>query len=206
MLRAFAAFRPWTDPSVVSIGRLPMRQPLTAFPDADAARGRRDDSPWWSSLDGRWQLRLWANPDAVPPSAVAVDAPGGSKWTSVDVPGNWTMQGMGDHPWYTNVQMPWPLRPPEVPEGNPTGVYRRTFRVPVAWKGRRIVVHIGGAESVHAVFVNGELVGYGTDSRLPSEYDITEFVGRGVNSLAVLVPRFSAQSYLEDQDQWWMAG
>ncbi|MFM7755600.1 MAG: glycoside hydrolase family 2 TIM barrel-domain containing protein [Actinomycetota bacterium] len=205
-MKAFSALRPWNDPGVVAIGRLPMRQTLSSFPDVDSARGRREDGPWWSDLNGKWRLRLWSDPDAVPPGAVGADEPSSTGWRTVNVPGNWTVQGFDDLPHYTNVQMPWPLRPPEVPEENATGVYRRTFRVPAAWRGRRVVVHIGGAESVHAVFVNGEFVGYGTDSRLPSEYDITDHLRRGVNSLAVLVARYSAQSYLEDQDQWWMAG
>jgi beta-galactosidase len=69
-----------------------------------------------------------------------------------------------------------------------------------------VVLHIGGAESVHAVYLNDRFVGYGTDSRLPSEYDVTDHVVGGPNHLAIVVVRYSAQSYVEDQDQWWMAG
>ena len=183
-----------------------MRQPLASYEDIEAARDESRSSPWRKSLNGSWQLRLWPNPDAVPSSALAPEMSSTKNWSLVDVPGNWTLQGFPDLPHYTNVQMPWPLRPPEVPDENTTGVYRHTFRLPKTWKGRRIIVHIGGAESVHAVFVNGTFVGYGTDSRLPSEYDITDYVSAGMNTLAVLVSRFSSQSYLEDQDQWWMAG
>jgi beta-galactosidase len=68
------------------------------------------------------------------------------------------------------------------------------------------VLHVGGAESVHAVYVNGTFAGYGTDSRLASEYDITSHVHGGDNDIAIVVVRWSAQSYVEDQDQWWMAG
>ena len=68
------------------------------------------------------------------------------------------------------------------------------------------MLHVGGAESVHAVFVNGAFVGYGTDSRLPSEYDITDLTVAGTNHVAIVVVRYSAHSYVEDQDQWWMAG
>ena len=77
-------------------------------------------------------------------------------------------------PHYTNVQMPFPGPPPALPERVTTGVYRTTFAVPRGWKGTQIVLHVGGAESVHAVYVNGVFVGYGTDSRLPSEYDISQ--------------------------------
>ena len=102
--------------------------------------------------------------------------------------------------------MPFPGPPPALPDRNPTGVYRRRFNVKRAWSTRRIVLHLGGAESVHAVYVNGAFAGYGTDSRLDSEYDITEHVQAGENELTVLVVKWSAHSYVEDQDQWWMGG
>lgn len=178
---------------------------MSAHPDVDGARSGRESSPWWRTLNGEWSLRLWSSPDGVPDSAVGATPPSAG-WHTVTVPGNWTLQGLGDLPHYTNVMMPWPLRPPETPDNNTTGVYRRTFRVPREWRSRRVVLHVGGAESVHAVFVNGEFAGYGTDSRLPSEYDITESLRSGENTVAIVVSRYSAQSYVEDQDQWWMAG
>ena len=197
------ALRPWADPATVALNRLPMRMTATAAPDVETARAGRESSPWWRSLDGQWNLRLWDHPDQVPASALA----GGSRgWRTVTVPGNWTVQGFDDLPHYTNVDMPWPLRPPQLPDAITTGVYHREFKVPTGWKKRRTVLHIGGAESVHAVYVNGEFVGYGTDSRLPSEYDISPFLVAGNNDLAIVVIRYSAQSYVEDQDQWWMAG
>jgi beta-galactosidase len=206
VLDVFASFRPWEDPTCVSIGRLPMRPTLTPHPGVDSARQGREASPWFSDLSGSWSLRLWANPDDVSRRAIERDAPKPKRWRSVEVPGNWTVQGFDDLPHYTNVQMPWPMRPPEIPHANTTGVYRRTFSVPKNWTDRRTILHIGGAESVHCVFVNGAFVGYGSDSRLPSEYDITSHLVDGKNLVAVMVPRFSAQSYVEDQDQWWMAG
>lgn len=192
MLPVVGALRPWSDPTQLQIGRLPMHVPL-------AGVERR-------SLDGAWQLELFEHPDAVPATAVTARRP---RAVTVDVPGNWTMQDLGgfhDVPQYTNVQMPFPGPPPALPERNPTGVYRRRFTVPAAWLRRRTIVHVAGAESVHAVYVNGAFVGYGTDSRLPSEYDVSEHVRRGANEIAIVVIRFSAHSYIEDQDQWWMAG
>jgi beta-galactosidase len=202
MLEAFSSFRPWTDPQCVSIARLAMRPTLTPHPDVDSARSGRESSPWFMDLCGSWSLRLWSDPDAVSRRAVTDDVPKPDRWQSVEVPGNWTLQGFDDLPHYTNVQMPWPLRPPLTPQDNTTGVYRTTFTVSKDWHARRIIVHVGGAESVHAVFLNGTFVGYGTDSRLPSEYDISAHVRKGENLLAIVVPRYSAQSYVEDQDQW----
>jgi beta-galactosidase len=204
MLPAIGAVRPWADPHVVSINRLSMRPPTAGFDDLDAARSGLV-STWRRCLDGRWRFRLFDHPDRVPASAVA-RAPGGANWTSVAVPGNWTLQGVDDLPQYTNVRMPFPGPPPRLPDHNPTGVYRRTMLIPARWLCRQVVLHIGGAESVHALYVNGQFVGYGTDSRLASEYDITSHVHAGANEVAVVVMRWSAHSYVEDQDQWWMAG
>jgi beta-galactosidase len=186
------AFRPWADPEINSIGRLPMHVPLPLGDDA-----RR-------SLDGQWSFELFASPDEVPASAVTGPTPIGAR--TVAVPGNWTVQDTGDLPHYTNVQMPFPGPPPALPAHNPTGVYRRAFTTGRGWKRHRVVLHVGGAESVHAVYLNDQFVGYGTDSRLPSEYDITDAVVSGTNHLAIVVARYSAHSYVEDQDQWWMAG
>ncbi len=192
MLPVIGQVRPWTDPEVVSLHRLPMHVPITRAEDAR------------KTLDGRWHFTLHPTPDAVPADAVTGPTP--TAGTHLAVPGNWTVQGVGDHPHYTNVQMPFPGPPPLLPAGNPTGVYRRSFTIGRGWKRHRVVLHVGGAESVHAVYLNDRFVGYGTDSRLPSEYDITDAVVPGANHLAIVVIRYSALSYVEDQDQWWMAG
>ena len=214
MMPVIGALQPWTDPHVVTLGaRLDMRPPTVACPDVATARAATPGAlaeavvptTWRRSLDGRWSFRLFDSPAEVSPRAIRGDATGRA-WTTVTVPGNWTMQGVGDLPQYTNVRMPFAGPPPRLPDHNPTGVYRRAFNVPRRWDGRQIVVHIGGAESVHAVYVNGEFVGYGTDSRLASEYDATPHVRLGRNEIAVVVVRWSAHSYVEDQDQWWMAG
>jgi beta-galactosidase len=205
MLPAVGVVRPWADPHVVSIGRLDMRPPTAAVDSLASARADEDTSPWRRSLDGRWDFRLFDRPEDVPASAVE-RPPSGRSWTKVAVPGNWTLQDVGDLPQYTNVRMPFPGPPPRLPERNPTGVYHRTMRLPARWLDRQVVLHVGGAESVHVVYVNGAFVGYGTDSRLASEYDITAFVRAGENDVTIVVSRWSAHSYVEDQDQWWMAG
>ncbi len=169
------------------------------------------DAPSRSTLNGKWHFRLFDHPDNVPATAIT-GTPTAAAWTKVAVPGNWTMQnvvdqnGETDLPQYTNVQMPFDGPPPNLPDRIPTGVYRRDITVPKRWGGRRVVLHLGGAESVHAVYVNGDFAGYGTDSRLASEYDITEHVTTGTNDIAVVVIKWSAHSYAEDQDQWWMGG
>ncbi|MEM9748840.1 MAG: glycoside hydrolase family 2 TIM barrel-domain containing protein, partial [Actinomycetota bacterium] len=211
--------RLWEDPEVTALRRLPMGNVGVGFDDVDDARASEPtgvrSSRWRRDLGGRWRFRLFAHPDRVPASAVTDAVPSDDPgWTTVAVPGNWTLQdvvdddGGADLPQYLNIRMPFPGPPPALPERVPTGVYRRSIKVPPAWtrNGRRVIVHVGGAESVHAVYLNGEFVGYGTDSRLPSEYDVTEHARTGDNDLAIVVVKFSAHSYIEDQDQWWMAG
>jgi beta-galactosidase len=103
--------------------------------------------------------------------------------------------------------MPFPERPPHVPDENPTGIYRRSFSIPRSWAGRRIVLRFGGTEGVLHVLLNGEPVGIAKDSRTPAEFDVTDLVRRGGrNELVAVVVRWSDASFVEDQDQWWHAG
>ena len=162
-------------------------------------------------LDGLWSLELFDSPDEVPAGALEGERP---RTATVTVPGNWTMQDLStpsgpafvDKPHYTNVEMPFRGPPPRLPDRNPTGVYRRSLTVPADWIKARVVLQVAGAESVHAVYVNNRFAGYGTDSRLPSEYEVGHLLVHGLNELAIVVIRYSAHSYIEDQDQWWMAG
>ncbi len=198
----------WELPELTGINRLPMTSCLIPFPDEKAAlTGASSDSPWVQSLCGTWAFRLYDRPLDVPGDATdeAFDEAKGG-YREMPVPSNWTLEETGDLPIYTNVRMPFENNPPFVPQENPTGVYRRTFEIPSDWKGRRIVVHFGGVESYYELFVNGAFVGMAKDTRLPSEFDLTGFVRSGANTIAVKVIRWSDSSYIEDQDQWWMAG
>jgi beta-galactosidase len=164
-----------------------------------------DENPFYRSLDGQWQFKLLDNPKDdsggwVEPSFDA------AAWTPITVPGTWTRQGF-DKPHYTNVQMPFADMPPSTPQHNPTGCYRRIFTLPEEWRGRRIVLHIGSAESCLLVYVNGAFAGVGKDTRLPSEFDITRFlISAADNLLCFKVVRYSDASFVEDQDQWWFGG
>ena len=175
---------PWADPELTARGRLPMH----AVPHGDRV-----------PLDGTWRFQLLHRPTD-PVGAAETD------WRPIDVPGCWTMQDTWDHPHYTNVRMPFPQRPPEVPAENPTGVYERTFEVPAAWAGRRVVLHVGAAESVLIVALNGREVGVGKDSHLASEFDLTDLLALGENTLRCTVVKWSDASFIEDQDQWWHGG
>jgi len=189
----------------VAVDRLPSRSPLIPFPDAEAAlAGDGEGSPWFQSLNGDWRFTLCSRPEATPEDFFSREFDDGG-WSEIPVPSNWTLQGY-DRPHYTNVQMPFFEPPPTVPRENPTGLYRRRFRIPGSWEGRRVVLHLGGAESVIYVYVNGHPVGMSKDSRLAAEFDVTEFVEPGENLLAAMVIRWSDGTFLEDQDHWFMAG
>lgn len=194
----------WTRPEITHVGRRPMRSPLPPAPDVETVRGSRPNNPWVESLDGRWRFELVPRPTDVPRDFAAADYDD-TAWATVDVPGLWTMQGF-DQPIYTNVQMPFRGVPPEVPDDDPTGLYRTTFSLPPDWRGRRIVLHVGAADSVLHVWLNGRAVGISKDSRLEAAFDVTEHVTSGANTLALMVVRWSDASYVEDQDQWWHAG
>jgi beta-galactosidase len=199
--------RPWETPELTGINRLPVRATLVPYPtEAAARRGDCTRSRWLASLDGGWRFRLFPRPEAVPAECLAAGFED-QDWDTIEVPGNWTMQGY-DRPHYTNVVMPFENNPPFVPDDNPTGVYRTRFALPRGWQNRRVVLHLGGTESCGFVHLNGHAVGMCKDSRLPSEFDLTRYLNPvdGENELAVVVLRWSDGSYLEDQDHWWMAG
>ncbi|GIH73591.1 glycoside hydrolase family 2 TIM barrel-domain containing protein [Planobispora longispora] len=141
-------------------------------------------------LDGTWEFRL---------------LPYQEEWKSVQVPDLWTMREKDDPPHYLNVAMPFEEVPPTVPAHNPTGQYRRTVEL-AAQPGRRTILHVGAAEGHLNVIVNDQAVGDSTDSHLAAEFDITEAVTSGVNTIELTVAKWSAATYLEDQDHWWQSG
>ncbi len=198
--------RTWVQPELAGLGRLPARATLYPFPNGEMARTHdREASPWFLSLNGEWRFRLAPRSEVVP-ADFADRALDDTAWGTLPVPSNWTMHGH-DRPHYTNVRMPFDTPPPNVPNDNPTGLYRKTVRIPADWSGRRIVLHVGGAESVLYVWVNGAAVGMGKDSRLPQEFDLTPFVTPGEEALVCcFVIKWSDASFIEDQDQWWMGG
>ena len=196
------------DPAATGLGRMPMSPGLAPYDSVDAAVSGQP-SPWIRSLDGSWRFRLRASPAEVGAEDVAAEA-SADGWHEVTVPGSWVFPADADHhrgvPIYLNVRMPFAGQAPHVPADNPTGVYRREFSLQPAWRRRRTLLRVGAANSMGFVWVNGTFVGFGTDSHLPSAFDISGHVRRGTNALCIVVPRWSAATWVEDQDQWWMPG
>jgi beta-galactosidase len=195
--------RSWMEPAITGIGRLGSRAPLISVDESFSV----DDSRWFLSLDGAsdWRFRICSSPDAVTYELLATPW-SEDLWSPIVVPGTWNTQGHG-LPHYTNVLYPFPEDPPAVPiKANPTGLYARRISVPKTWEKRRTILQLGGADSVHYVYLNGRPVGMGKDTRLTSEYDLTEYLTAGDNTLTIAVVRWSDSTWLEDQDQWWLAG
>ena len=194
-------------PELTEINRLPMHGAEIPFPDETSSL-KRDyaASKWYRKLDGKWGFDLYRTPEEVPGDFALFSCKSASGG-KIRVPSNWTLAGFFDKPVYTNSRMPDGFPPPPgTPEKNAAGIYRKVFRIPASWKERRIILHIGGAESYLEVYLNEQFVGMGKDTRLPSEFDLTPFVKEGENLLVCKVIRFSDSSFIEDQDQWWMAG
>ena len=152
------------------------------------------------SLDGTWRFQLLHSPTEKL----------GKRWASIPVPGLWTMQEPSevffDKPIYTNTQMPFEEQPPFVPAENPTGIYERDFELPKSWAGKRVVLQVGGYESVALIHINGQEVGLTKDSRLAAEFDVTQYVRSGNNVVRIDVTKWSDATFIEDQDQWWHGG
>jgi beta-galactosidase len=176
-------------------------------------RGRRSRPRAWLdsdapqlSLNGEWRFRFSETARGAGDEAAAVDFDE-SGWDTLAVPSHWVLPPGGPYgqPIYTNVQYPFPIDPPHVPDENPTGDHRRSFDLP-NWDVERVLLRFDGAESLYRVWLNGTEVGIATGSRLVQEFDVTDLVTPGRNVLLVRVHQWSSGSYLEDQDQWWLPG
>lgn len=212
----------WENPYVTQRNRLPSRSLLTPFDSPAEAfefadlELTREASPYIRMLDGDWRFH-WARQPSERPADFWKPGFDASGWETIAVPSCWQLQGDYDPPIYTNIPYPHRHEPPRImipqPEHftiaqypNPVGSYLRTFEVPNAWEGRRVILHFEGVSSAMYVWVNGKAIGYSEDSRLPAEFDITEALQPGENTLAVEVYRWCDGSYLEDQDFWRLSG
>jgi beta-galactosidase len=202
---------------VLGINKEPYHATLMPYKDRnEAIVANRRASTWARSLNGLWKFHWVPRPEERPIDLYKPDFDV-SAWKDIPVPSNMEVQGYGT-PIYTNFTYPfkkdWPRVTSEPPkeytaylERDPVGSYRREFDVPLAWNGRRTFITFDGVDAGFFVWVNGKKVGYSVNSRNPAEFDLTSFVIPGQkNLLAVEVYRYTAGSYMEDQDMWRLSG
>ena len=174
--------------------------------------GGYEQSPYYMSLNGKWKFHWVKNPDNRPKDFYQPSYYTGG-WADINVPGNWERQGYGTAIYvnetyeFDDKMFNFKKNPPLVPHAeNEVGSYRRTFKVPADWKGRRVVLCCEGVISFYYVWVNGKLLGYNQGSKTAAEWDITEVLTEGENVVALEVYRWSSGAYLECQDMWRLSG
>jgi len=211
---------------ITAINRVPAHSRWKAYENTQQAlqgeASGENTSPYVKSLNGIYKFKLYQNPTEADDGFTK---PGfdGKGFCDIPVPSNWELHGHGE-PIYTNTPYPWHYNanerhmvkpseacanipnPPFIPESNPTGCYFNTFELPQNYTNRDIFIRFDAVETSYQLWINGHFVGYSEDSKLPSEFDITQFVRPGQNTVAVKVMRFSKSIYLEDQDYWHISG
>jgi beta-galactosidase len=195
----------WEIPQITELNRDKSRATAYSFAtEKDALLGNRDKTPRLLSLNGLWDFNFAIKPADAPKDFYKSRVSG---WKQLAVPSNWEMNGY-DLPIYKSAKYPFrPVNPPFVPQDyNGVGSYQRTFSVPAGWQNQNVTLHFGGVSSAFKVWVNGKFLGYGEDSCLPSEFNVTPYVQAGENMVSVQVMRWSDGSYLEDQDHWRLSG
>ena len=214
----------WQDLSRMSLGREKTRAAFAPFADERAAL---EILPWKTDRqicldsDTAWKFKWVKEPSLRPVGFEMLDYDV-SGWETIKVPCSWQAYGAnGKGGWgtalYTNARYPFKMNPPyvmdEPPKNftnydarNPVGSYRRDFELPASWKGDRVFLKFDGVDSFYYLWVNGKYVGFTKDSRCAAEYDVTDIVKPGKNTVALEVYRYSDGSYLEDQDMFRLSG
>lgn len=200
----------WLDERKSEENRLPMHASFFSFENESLAEANDwQQSANYLSLNGDWKFKWAENAEKLPANFESPNFDD-SSWKTFKVPGNWEVNGYG-YPIYLNIGYEFnnlmKPNPPLVPmDFNPTAIYRREINISDNWTGKQIILHIGAAKSTLQVWVNGKYTGYGEDSKLPSEFDITPYIKPGKNLIALKIMRWSDATYLEDQDFWRMSG
>lgn len=196
----------WQNPEVFSVGRELPRANHFPYLSIDKAVARDyKNSENYLSLNGYWKFN-WSNTPGQSPKDFWHDNYDVSGWDHIAVPGNWFLSGYG-RPHYLDEAYVFEHNPPYIPNDyNPVGAYKRSFTVPSQWANKRVFIHLGAVRSAYYIWINGIKVGYAQGSKLASEFDITEHLRAGENTVSLQVYRWSDGSYLEGQDFWRVAG
>ncbi|MCG9972553.1 glycoside hydrolase family 2 TIM barrel-domain containing protein [Christiangramia crocea] len=198
------------NPKIVGKNKRSAHASFFAFESAELARERDlKKSNNYKSLNGLWKFNWSRSPKERPVDFFQTGFNTGN-WDEIPVPANWEIEGYGI-PIYTNISYPFSFEatptPPEIPDNyNPVGSYKKSFSIPESWNDKQVFIHLGAVKSAFYIWINGKDVGYSQGSKLPAEFDITEYLQAGENTVSLEVYRWSDGSYLEDQDFWRLSG
>jgi beta-galactosidase len=198
----------WENPEMFDQNKEKPHVTYIPYRDIDSAvKNNRKNTPYYKTLTGKWKFH-WAKRPADRPEDFYKDYYDVSDWNEIPVPSNWELQGY-DIPIYVNSAYEWTQKPkpPRIThQHNPVGSYKRTFTIPDNWQDRQVFIHLGAVKSAFYIWINGQKVGYSQGSKTPAEWDITQFLKSGENSVSLEVYRWSDGSYLECQDFWRLSG
>ncbi len=200
----------WLNPEVNQQNREVRRSDFFAFEDAEKAlQNDKKQSSRYLSMEGKWRFLFVKDHNLAPKEFFSLKYDD-SQWVDFPVPGLFEMEGYGAKT-YKNAGYAWSTtfdnNPPYIGEtNNYTGSYRRTFDLPADWNGQEVFFHVGSATSNLSLWVNGKYVGYSEDSKVAAEFNITKYLKKGQNLIAMQVMRWCDGSYLEDQDFWRFTG
>ncbi len=162
-----------------------------------ALKGVKSESNYYKTLNGEWDFKFFERDiDAVEPYVFT---------DKIDVPSCWQTRGF-EKGGYSNINYPYPIDVPYVPDDNSCGVYKRDFELDMMWNDRKTYIVFEGVSSCFFIYINGIYAGYSQGSHLQAEFDITDFVKEGTNTIVVKVLKWCLGSYLEDQDFFRLSG
>ena len=164
----------------------------------------REESDRMQLLNGTWKFQYYNSIYDIQESFFEKDYDT-EKFDEIQVPSVWQMEGYDTHQ-YTNIRYPFPFDPPYVPQDIPCGAYVHTFVYHKDENAPKAFLNFEGVDSCFYVWINGSYVGYSQVSHMTSEFDITDLLQDGENTIAVLVMKWCDGSYLEDQDKFRMSG
>ncbi len=191
----------WEDQSIIAINKMDARSSFFSFESVDdALKNDPSLSKYYQSLNGMWKFN-WVRKPVDRPMDFYKEDYDVSSWDEIDVPSNWEIEGYGV-PVYVNQPYVFEPDPPNIPNDyNPVGSYRTEFNIPETWDDRELILHFGAVKSAFYLWINGKKVGYSQGSKLPAEFNITQFARIGNNTLAIEVYRWSDGTYIECQDK-----
>ena len=197
--------RYYENPSVLHENTMPARAYyIPASRRMDNLVEHREESDRMQLLNGTWKFQYFNSIYDIKDSFFEKNYDT-ENFDEIQVPSVWQMAGYDTHQ-YTNIRYPFPFDPPYVPQDIPCGAYVHTFEYSRDEKAPKSFLNFEGVDSCFYVWINGSYIGYSQVSHMTSEFDVTDVLQNGTNTVAVLVMKWCDGSYLEDQDKFRMSG